>query len=228
MDGYSPLRSPTTGAARWRSNPTARSSSSQPRAGSSRHGDTSPLVTSIRPSATTVSEPSKPDMRRRVVQDLVLQPDGKIVLGGQMARKAMVARLMPDGSLDTSFGDGDGLATIVPAVRRTTLAAVRVLLFPDGGILAEVNRSSRFRSRSFLIRFSPRGSADPAFARAGRLPVGKWVPAISLGGAGILSARSDPASTHRVAVTRYSLNGSLDEGFGSRRNRECFARSGRL
>jgi uncharacterized delta-60 repeat protein len=150
-----------------------------------------------------------------MVQDLALQPDGKIVLGGQIARKAMVARLMPDGSLDTSFGDGDGLVTIVPAVARTSLAAVRVLLFPDGGILAEVNRSSRFRSRSFMTRFSPAGSIDPAFARAGRLPVGKWEPAISLGGAGILRARSDPASTHRVAVTRYSLNGALDEGFGA-------------
>ena len=150
-----------------------------------------------------------------LVQDLVLQPDGKIVIGGQVARKAMVARLMPDGSLDTSFGDGDGLATIGPAVHRTSLVAVRVLLFPDGAILAEVNRSSRFRTRSFLTRFSPAGSTDPAFAETGRLPVGKWVPAISLGEAGILMARSDPASTHRVAVTRYSLNGSLDESFGA-------------
>jgi len=150
-----------------------------------------------------------------VVQDLALQPDGKIVLGGQIARKAMVARLMPDGSLDTSFGNGDGLATIVPAVHGTSLATVRILLFPDGGILAEVNRSGSFRSRSFLTRFSPVASTDPGFASAGRLPAGKGVPAISLGEAGILMARSDPASTHRVAVTRFSMNGRVDEGFGA-------------
>ena len=125
----------------------------------------------------------------------------------------MVAWLMPDGSLDTSFGNGDGLATIVPAVRRASLATVRLLLFPDGGVLAEVNRSGSNRSRSLLTRFSPVGSTDPAFARAGRLPVGKWVPAISLGEAGILVARSDPASTHRVAVTRYSMDGRVNERF---------------
>ena len=152
--------------------------------------------------------------RSAQVHDLALQPDGKMVVGGQVGKEAMVVRLMPDGSLDMSFGGGDGIVTI-DHPERSSLAAVQVLLFPDGGILAEVNRSTRFRSRSFLTRLSLAGSTDPAFGRAGRIPVGKWVPPIALGSAGILIARHDPSSTHRVVVFRYGLDGTLDTGFGA-------------
>src|SRR5690349_15034421 len=42
-----------------------------------------------------------------------LQPDGKIVLVGNAGRDVAVARLNPDGTLDTSFGNGGSVVTDV-------------------------------------------------------------------------------------------------------------------
>ncbi|MGZ5020335.1 MAG: delta-60 repeat domain-containing protein, partial [Chthoniobacterales bacterium] len=59
------------------------------------------------------------------VQVMVMQPDGKLVIAGAFSKvngvaRRNIARLMPDGSLDTSFdalGSTDG--TITQVIRQT-------------------------------------------------------------------------------------------------------------
>jgi uncharacterized delta-60 repeat protein len=152
------------------------------------------------------------------IEDVVAQPDGKLVVGGRLIRYPMVARLMPDGSLDLDFGGGDGFVTI----RRPRQSfsnywyAIDVSMFSDGGILTEYAGVARYRERSFLMRLSSDGVPDPAFGRNGRLPIGRnSYASIALVDAGILVAGEDPASIHRLVVSRYLFDGTVDASFGT-------------
>lgn len=69
-----------------------------------------------------------------LAEDVVIQPDDKIVVAGFSDNSAMVLRYLPDGALDTTFGGGDGVVTFqVLAGQQTRLRSV--ILQPDGKIL---------------------------------------------------------------------------------------------
>ncbi len=87
---------------------------------------------------------------------LVVQPDGKIVIAGRIAwhEAGALARLNPDGSLDSSFAEGGFLLD-----RR--LPGFRALaLEPDGDILGAAVAGS-------LARYLPNGAIDPSFGVGG-------------------------------------------------------------
>src|SRR5262249_23308044 len=69
--------------------------------------------------------------------DLALQPDGRILAGGNVTinndTQFAVARFNPNGSLDTYFGS-NGLATTNPTTN-TSDRAYSVLVQPDGNIV---------------------------------------------------------------------------------------------
>lgn len=68
---------------------------------------------------------------------LDLQPDGKIVLGvdntGNFNPRVKVARLLPDGTLDSAFGT-NGIGTSTATTGNNDEAAARTLFLSDGGI----------------------------------------------------------------------------------------------
>ncbi|MEN9573244.1 MAG: hypothetical protein RL514_1099 [Verrucomicrobiota bacterium] len=92
------------------------------------------------------------------VRAIVVQPDGKIVIGGSFltvngVARGGVARLNPDGSLDAGFmADGVGADAVVLAMA----------LQPDGRIVA-TGDFLRYRNvtRSRVVRLSADGSVDP-------------------------------------------------------------------
>ena len=92
--------------------------------------------------------------------DLVLQPDGKIVLvgsppyGGNMA----LARYLPDGSLDPTFGSG-GIVVGPPGT------ANAVALQADGDIVVAGSGANFMFT---LARFLPDGSPDLGYGVNGR------------------------------------------------------------
>jgi uncharacterized delta-60 repeat protein len=91
---------------------------------------------------------------------MVLQPDGKIVLAGRTwPESGTLARLNPDGSLDTSFG-ASGFVTDhrLPGFRALALG-------PDGRIVGAAIGGFQ------LARYLPDGSPDTGFAGGG---VGGW------------------------------------------------------
>jgi hypothetical protein len=59
------------------------------------------------------SERIFPSEESIAVAAVAVQPDDKIVLAGEEDRKVLVARLLPDGSLDPSFGNGGKVVTPV-------------------------------------------------------------------------------------------------------------------
>ncbi len=92
--------------------------------------------------------------------------DGKIVfaggaLGSNFSYKAIVGRLNPDGSLDTTF-DGDG--TLVGAQGSGSWKDLVVLA--DGAIVLVSGASSQFFSSMSAVKYSNSGASDWSYGRS--------------------------------------------------------------
>jgi uncharacterized delta-60 repeat protein len=148
--------------------------------------------------------------------DLVLQPDGKIVLAGSAQEGFALARYNPDGSLDPSFG-GDGTVT-TPIGAATSLA-----LQPDGKLVAAgVSGSGTGSNRDFaLARYNTDGSLDTSFDGDGTVTTAigsgeDHASALALQPDGkIVAAGWTDNGNYDFALVRYNPNGSLDPSFGA-------------
>ncbi len=152
-----------------------------------------------------------------LVEHIEVLPDsGKILAAGEYG--GPVVRYNPDGSLDDTFGGGDGLASTGPV----DLQAFAVQ--PDGGIIVGGSiRNARDQDPEFaLTRFLPDGTLDTTFGG------GDGVVAISFGGrtteevnalavqgANIVAVgRAYSRSTSGIAQARFLPDGTLDTTFG--------------
>ena len=92
---------------------------------------------------------------------IVAAPDGKVVLSGYweqgIDRVHFLARLLPDGSLDTGFGVG-GISTY-PADCGGNNPFANIKVLADGRVLAGGGCGGDF----FLARFMPDGNLDTGF-----------------------------------------------------------------
>jgi uncharacterized delta-60 repeat protein len=94
-----------------------------------------------------------------VVSDSVVQPDGKIVLAGWFTTYAgvsrpYIARVLADGSLDTSFNPGTGANNRIVSIIRQ----------PDGKFLIGGQFTTYGgTSRNYIARLESDGSLDTAF-----------------------------------------------------------------
>ena len=102
---------------------------------------------------------------------VTIQPDGKIVVAGEMGiggpnPRFAIVRYGIDGSLDPSFGGGDGNVSIDFTPRDDFAYAVRIQA--DGKIVvAGAAAYSGPNSRFALARVTPDGSLDPTFGGDG-------------------------------------------------------------
>ena len=151
---------------------------------------------------------------------LAIQTDGKIVLaggfssGGNTSNFAL-ARLNPDGSLDTSF-DGDGLVT-------TSLAsgsAQSVAIQPDGKIVA-AGFASTGNNDFALARYNTNGSLDTSFDTDGVVITGivdrDQALSVTIASNGKIIAGGVTTNTFanagNFALAVYNPDGSLDTTF---------------
>jgi len=113
-----------------------------------------------------VTLPGVPNGSARAV---LVQPDGKIVVAGNAngSKLMTVTRLMPNGSLDTSF-DGDGTATIDFGGSLSDRAEDAVLQ-PDGRIV--VAGSTSGTGDIAVARLNPNGAPDTTFGTGGKATV---------------------------------------------------------
>ena len=101
-----------------------------------------------------------------------MQSNGEIVVAGTTtgttaATEFALARFLPTGQLDTTFGQG-GLVTTVPAGVFPTVFAL--LVQPNGQILVAGSAGSGLRhvpSPTVLVRYNPNGSLDSTFGTGG-------------------------------------------------------------
>jgi uncharacterized delta-60 repeat protein len=100
-----------------------------------------------------------------IAQAVALQPDGKIILAGESGNTNFaVARLLPGGSLDDSFGAG-GKAVINFAGQS---GVSDVALQPDGKIVLVGYAGDNFG----VARLQPNGSLDTTFGSGGKTEIG--------------------------------------------------------
>lgn len=150
---------------------------------------------------------------------LALQPDGNILLAGYASGlvedSVALARLLPDGSLDASFGNGGAVRVTYP-----TLPSVAngLHLMADGRFLV-----SGFANSSGIVgRFLPDGSPDPSFNGFGwRLfsfvgTVGARIHDVEVQQDGrIALAGSGIGAQPHFLIASLEDDGSFDTGFGT-------------
>lgn len=141
----------------------------------------------------------------------VQQPDGKVVIGGYfltysgLAARA-IARVNPNGSLDSSFVTGLGFGT-------GSVAALAIQ--PNGQILAggqffEYNGVAR----AFLVRINPDGSVDPTFNNGSGFNHQVSALAVLRNGDILVAGDFDTYNDAPVGpMIRLNSDGSLDPGF---------------
>ncbi len=93
--------------------------------------------------------------------DLVLQSDGKFVVGGyRNPNRALIARIHANGQVDTAFGSNGSVATSLGTLGSGFNS---LTLQTDGGILAGGTATSSTRSSFALVRYGSSGILDTAF-----------------------------------------------------------------
>jgi uncharacterized delta-60 repeat protein len=119
----------------------------------------------------TVDFSSAPD-RSAIATNVLLQPDGKIVLVGSFSDSPVLryalARLNADGTLDSSFGTG-GKVTV--PLTNGLIAGSSAALLPDGRILVHGRTGSLSVPGLALARFNADGTLDATFGTAGQTTV---------------------------------------------------------
>lgn len=157
---------------------------------------------------------------------MALQPDGKIVLGGNVFAGTagnydyLILRCNADGTLDTSFGGGDGIVTTEFEGYQDECNSITIQ--PDGKIVAAGKETvpGQVVTSSHLImtRYNPDGSLDTGFGSSGRViqtlasGYNTWANAVIQEGDGNLLVAG---FANQFAVFRYTTNGALDGNFGS-------------
>ena len=148
-----------------------------------------------------------------VVTSLVLQPDGKALIGGNFTSvngtsRNRIARLNANGSLDASFESGAQIDdSLDPAIES-------VVVQPDGKVLIAIeNRLTAFGTNPPIAfaRLNANGTMDSGFNPA----AGPSVYAIALQPDGKVLAGKGQAYGASDAIVRVNANGSLDSTFNA-------------
>jgi uncharacterized delta-60 repeat protein len=171
---------------------------------------------------------------------LVVQSDGKIVLGGGLRNSGpdnhddqdfALTRFNSDGSLDSAFGNGGLVVTRVASVATETRDTLTALtLQADGKIIAggetwTLSSSGSGTSDFALVRYNPDGTLDTTFGLNGKV-ITSFLPAeadhfpyaevrdiaVQSEGRIVVAGATDWGS---LILARYTNDGALDETFGS-------------
>ena len=145
---------------------------------------------------------------------LALQPDGKIVVCGQIGGDFGLVRYNTDGSLDTSF-DGDG--KVITALGPAEDSGQSVAIQPDGKIVAAGRSSNGINFDFAVVRYNPDGSLDTSFNGDGKVTTAvgpsddhAWGVALQSDGKIVVCGET----RGNFALVRYNADGSLDTSFG--------------
>ncbi len=165
---------------------------------------------------------------------LVLQDDGKILVGGYSAnpfgqplelfKDFLILRYMPDGKTDASFGDE---GKVVTGLNNSQDEVVNALALQNDGRIVAGGRSGRdgndVSPKFALARYLPDGSMDASFGHNGMVitdygPNAEEIHDILLQKDGKIIAAGVANrffTNGNMALVRYNEDGSTDANFGS-------------
>lgn len=140
--------------------------------------------------------------------DLAAAPGGKTVAVGKLGSKALVARYLPSGRLDTSFATDGQLAIPGPGVEGGYVGQ-RVAVQADGKLLVCLGGWG-----TQVARITADGRLDPAFGSAGivALTFDSCAGIAELKGGKVLVAGRSPQ--RRPVLTRLKATGEIDSSYG--------------
>lgn len=145
------------------------------------------------------------------IRDVLVQPDGKILLAGFFdyangVREESIARLLPDGSLDEPFNLGMAFNNGVD----------KMALQPDGKVIAAgVFTQVYGLTRNRIVRLQAAGGLDPSFSATVAPDNRIYSVAVQPDDGKILIAGlfANVNGTARSKVARLNANGTLDTTF---------------
>jgi uncharacterized delta-60 repeat protein len=163
-------------------------------------------------------------------QSLVIQSDGKIILGGSASsafsggvEDFALARYTSDGTLDTSFGS-DGTGKVNTDFSASTDSIFSIALQPDGSIIAAGRTSfdNGFTNDFALARYSPNGILDTTFGSDGKVTTAvstadDFAASVVVQPNSLIIAGGNTVGTagdRECALVRYNPDGSLNQTFG--------------
>ncbi len=155
--------------------------------------------------------------------DLV-QPDGKVVLGGLISiglfpatESLVVERLLSNGEPDTTFGT-DGMVTAIS----DDTGGISLALQGDGKLLvaAPLDAFSFDDFGNTIMRFLPNGSVDTSFGTNGTVTLPNLTDgrlALQSDGKILIASAtaSNVAKVNALVLARLNPDGSLDSSFGN-------------
>ena len=164
---------------------------------------------------------------------VVLQPDGRIVLGGSSntgggvgrifgADNLALVRYLPNGLIDPSFGEGGKVIVDAGSMQESIRA---LAIQPDGAIVAAGRTNGEKRGDVVLGRFLTNGAVDPTFGNVKNKPglaiddlgtaeEGLTAVALAPDGTIVAGGVAAPRPNGDLAVFRYDRSGKLDRTFG--------------
>ena len=152
---------------------------------------------------------------------LVVQPDGKIIVGGSSDTKFAMARYNTDGSLDATFSE-DGKLTIPMGYSDW---AKSVALQTDGKIILAGHsyKDTNYDTAYFAIaRINSNGTLDNSFSNDGKVFTDfenspSFANAVSIQSDGkiVAAGRSYMNGHNTFSLARFNTDGSLDNTFSS-------------
>lgn len=157
---------------------------------------------------------------------LAVQADGRLVVAGRGAGGFALARYLPNGSPDTTFGEAGRVPTRFPGSSLNNFedSALDVVVQDDGKIVAvgRTDGGAGFPGLDLAVaRYEPDGSPDLSFSDDGvqTADLGSSsdeATAVALQADGkilVVGATSSDESGEDVAVLRYNADGSFDNTF---------------
>jgi uncharacterized delta-60 repeat protein len=136
---------------------------------------------------------------------VAVQPDGKIVAAGNAVGTTTfdfaVARYNPDGSVDTSFGNGGRVTTDLSADQDF---GENLALQPDGKIVVVGQMTSATVYDLAIVRYTTDGSLDTSFGTGGSLTT-------DFNGSGDLGKDVAIQADGKIVVAGYAANGLSTE-----------------
>jgi uncharacterized delta-60 repeat protein len=162
-----------------------------------------------------------------LANDILIQPDGQIILGGFSSVSALgdfaLARYNADGTLDKSFGTGGKVLTDLEGNNQSDFINDLVLL-DDGKIIAAGNanyNNLEFTSDMGIVKYNPNGTLDESFGQNGVFihSIGGRTNvqgvAVQHDGKIVLGGETDAVfGSKQWIVSRYKPEGGLDTTFG--------------
>ena len=156
---------------------------------------------------------------------VAIQDDGKLLVAGYSFNGTdndfAIVRYNSNGTLDTSFGGGDGIVTT--AVGAGNDAGYSVTVQADGKILVAGLSLIGGNNDFTLVRYNSNGTLDTSFGGGDGIATtavgagndGGYSVMVQADGKIVVAGTSNNGSNDDFAVVRYNSDGTLDTGFDS-------------